>query len=496
MLNRITEKMCSFFEKKLNSDTILTGDDISEFCYNYDKLFVSSIIFQIILILVSLFLDHIVLLSLSPITILLVFYPLIKEKSRKENFLKNVERELPIFSAFLYVDTMLGKSVYQTILSLKNSMILKGISKEAILLEKNVKLRSVPISTILLERARLYGKNNLGRVYSEFIEAETVGVSPNQKAKQSLEKIMGEMKQNFNGYVQRSTDLSELMFSFFLLLPIMLLSFQLAFNKTLNLSQLLIPLAISPAFYFVISSFQPQSDYILKFTDKRVIISILISFLTAPLVYIWLGLSYVFMISTLVISFSIYLQIREADQIAKQLPSLLDKISDYSRIGYGLRSSIDKIVSSGNVSPRTKEFLLEFLKSSDKNIKLNSPSWIFNAVFELLKRIDNVGYMDVKVFSEMSSIIQEMLNMKSSMQNNLQLFTVISAITPFLFSFTLHSFYFVNGQQGILSQVIVVYTIVIELLYSKISKFTIFNFPLIMVTTALSIILSLISVPF
>ncbi|WP_156303701.1 hypothetical protein [Sulfuracidifex tepidarius] len=209
----------------------------------------------------------------------------------------------------------------------------------------------------------------------------------------------------------------------------------------------------------------------------------------------YLGPSLTLMVAVLELSIVFYLQLRVADSLTSKLPAILDKISDYSRVGYGLRSSLQRVINSENIDLRTKKYLIEFLKNLDNEREMTTPSWTFNATLDLLRRIDTLGYVDTKVFSELSAIIQEMLNMRSSMQSNLQLFTVISAITPILFHFTLFSFSFMASDKYVLNQLVNVYTIVIEILYSKISKLTLFNFPLVLVTTVISIILSFFSLP-
>ncbi|WP_370685210.1 membrane pilin protein UpsF [Sulfuracidifex tepidarius] len=494
MLNNIIRRICNFYNKKLERDLMLTGDDISEYCKKYKIYFLISVTSISLIILGSIYIYHDLIFT-SLIPSLLLLSPLLREKIAKDEFLKALEKEVPIFSAYLYANSLLGKSLYQSILNLKDSKILKGISKEAMLLEKNVRMRGLTSTTAILERSRLHRKDALGRIYSEFIDTELVGVSTNQRAKQSLEKVMGEMKQNLNSYVQRSVDLSEVMFSFFLLFPIMLTSFQLAFDKSINLVQVITPLISSPVFYLIISSFQPSSDYIFSFSKKVILGVAGVLVISSILLLKYLGPSLTLMVAVLELSIVFYLQLRVADSLTSKLPAILDKISDYSRVGYGLRSSLQRVINSENIDLRTKKYLIEFLKNLDNEREMTTPSWTFNATLDLLRRIDTLGYVDTKVFSELSAIIQEMLNMRSSMQSNLQLFTVISAITPILFHFTLFSFSFMASDKYVLNQLVNVYTIVIEILYSKISKLTLFNFPLVLVTTVISIILSFFSLP-
>lgn len=495
MLDKIIYRVCNFYYKKLQKDLVLTGNDISEYCKNYKIYFLISALSLFLIILGSIyFYQDLIFVSIIPSLILLS--PLLREKIAKDEFLKALEKESPIFAAYLYANTLLGKSLYQSILNLKDSRILKGISKEAVLLEKNVRMRGLTSTAVILERSRLHRKDALGRIYSEFIDTEIVGISTNQRAKQSLEKIMGEMKQSFNSYVQKSADLSEVMFSFLLLLPIMLISFQLAFNRDINLVQIISPLIASPIFYLVISSFQPSSDYIFSFSKKTAMALTGVIAVSSVLSTKYLGPSLALMTAILEISIVFFLQTRTADSLTSRLPAILDKISDYSRVGYGLRASLQKIINSESIDAKTKKYLIGFLKNLDGQREIRTPSWTFNVTLDLLRRIDTLGYIDTKVFSEMSSIIQEMLNMKSSMQTNLQLFTVISAITPVLFHFTLFSLSFVAGDRYLLNQLVNLYTVVIEVLYSKISKFTLFNFPLMLVTTLISIILSVFPLPF
>lgn len=78
------------------------------------------------------------------------------------------------------------------------------------------------------------------------------------------------------------------------------------------------------------------------------------------------------------------------------------------------------------------------------------------------------------------------------MKRNLQLFTFISVLTPLILHFSLYSFSFLNFNSKFLLNVIGIYVLTLEILYSKISRLTIFNFPLLLVTTVTTLIVSFI----
>ncbi|WP_054837691.1 hypothetical protein [Sulfuracidifex metallicus] len=270
MLEAITSRICNLFSKKLNEDMKITGNDINNYCKKFDKYLILSIITVSISLFLSFMVELIFLFTLI-LPLFIIFHPILLEKSKKEELIKEIEKEIPIFVTLLYIDSILGKSLYQCIESIKGSKILKGISKEAVLLEKSVKLNGISTSRAIVNRSRLHKRNILGSIYSDFIDSESIGVSLSLRARQTLEKVMNRLKENYSTYIQRSSDLSEILFSFFLLLPIMLISFQLAFNNGLNVTQLIAPLLVSPLFYFAITSFQPSSDYLIKFKLREFI---------------------------------------------------------------------------------------------------------------------------------------------------------------------------------------------------------------------------------
>ncbi|MCY0849244.1 membrane pilin protein UpsF [Sulfuracidifex metallicus] len=491
MLEAITSRICNLFRKKLNEDMKITGNDINNYCKKFDKYLILSIITVAISLFLSFKVELIFLFTLI-LPLFIIFHPIILEKSKKEELIKEIEKEIPIFVTLLYIDSILGKSLYQCIESIKGSKILKGISKEAVLLEKSVKLNGISTSRAIVNRSRLHKRNILGSIYSDFIDAESIGVSLSLRARQSLEKVMNRLKENYSTYIQRSSDLSEILFSFFLLLPIMLISFQLAFNNGLNVTQLIAPLLVSPLFYFAITSFQPSSDYLIKFKLREFIPFFTLSIgFAIPLLVLGYPV-YAVMLAMVFLSFPFYLQVRKADSLMEKLPSLLDRLSDYTRVGYSLRGSILRIIESSS-NDITKDYLISFVKTLDKKDEfICSPSWTFNAFLEALKRINILGFIDEKVFIEMSSTVQDILNMRNSMKRNLQLFTFISVLTPLILHFSLYSFSFLNFNSKFLLNIIGIYVLTLEILYSKISRLTIFNFPLFLITTVTTLIVSFI----
>ncbi|WP_157042895.1 hypothetical protein [Sulfuracidifex metallicus] len=73
---------------------------------------------------------------------------------------------------------------------------------------------------------------------------------------------------------------------------------------------------------------------------------------------------------------------RKADSLMEKLPSLLDRLSDYTRVGYSLRGSILRIIESSS-NDITKDYLISFVKTLDK--KMSSSVLLLGPLMRFLK---------------------------------------------------------------------------------------------------------------
>jgi len=179
-----------------------------------------------------------------------------------------------------------------------------------------------------------------------------------------------------------------------------------------------------------------------------------------------------------VFSFIVYRKISVADAVLNNLPYILSDIADYLRIGYSIKSAILKL----NVdSTEFKKFLGELVTKIKKNEAMSNVKtniWIVNAILELIENIDKKGFADTYTFKDLSLVLNNYILLRKKVLQNLRMFNILAIITPIIFYFALGVMTKIKAV-GNLDLIIVLYSIALSIMYAKISRFTIFNFPLL-----------------
>lgn len=110
------------------------------------------------------------------------------------------------------------------------------------------------------------------------------------------------------------------------------------------------------------------------------------------------------------------------------------------------------------------------------NVKTNI--WIVNAILELIENIDKKGFADTYTFKDLSLVLNNYISLRKKVLQNLRMFNILAIITPIIFYFALGVMTKIKAV-GNLDLIIVLYSIALSIMYAKISRFTIFNFPLL-----------------
>lgn len=328
----------------------------------------------------------------------------------------------------------------------------------------------------------------MGKIYSAYMVSMDMGVSLKDRLREAMKEILSLYKEDYRNYVNKATELSEVIFSIFLLLPIVLIGFQFTFK--VSLFELLLPLSFAPLIVFLISIMQPNSDYDINMNWKQ-FIPVILSFVVALLLNVNLSIRFLIIVSGILVSvYLIYRQVRIANQLVKLLPDLLREVADYMKIGYSITGSLSKIRirdKFGVVENIVKKSVLE-----GEVGEVKTPSKLFNNIIELFKIFNKSG-TSYNVLEELAGTLNEIMLVQDSMTKQLRLFDAMVILTPVMLWITFSILGNISSDSATLSGIVVLlYSVTTSFIFSKLSRFTLFYFPTILMGTLIPLILSFI----
>jgi len=193
-----------------------------------------------------------------------------------------------------------------------------------------------------------------------------------------------------------------------------------------------------------------------------------------------------------------YSEIKNSDKIFKDFLNILALVSDYTRLGRGIRQSLLNI-DLDNFSGPTFKFLMK-LKSLIRESKplsmAETGNTFLNQLLGVLDILDRKGSDSLMVIHETMNIISELHDSRRRLSSQLRSFSVLALLTPLLLWFTTTSLSFISSTPaGWINNLNLTYSLVIAAVYSKIYKFTLINPPLYLTVVLLSLTLSMIPHP-
>ncbi|MEM0016571.1 MAG: type II secretion system F family protein [Saccharolobus sp.] len=478
--------------QRITENILYYGDNIERIRETYKKLLTLIPAIIIISLIIGFKISkYFLLLDLS--ILFIYFYPLLLTEIRKEEHRKTIENEISVFLLFAYINSLLGKSLYKTFEEITHSSVFKGLSKEAILLIKEVEILGKSSISAIENRARIHRSDFLGKVYTSYLNGELIGISPSERLRRLLDESVDSLKTSFENYITRVSDIVEIIFLIYLVMPMILLAFQYI-SANSNLFVLIIPLLISPIIYLYILILQPNIGYEINLNnyEKKILFGIpaflLLLIIHFSLLYLIIGIYSLFTL----LSYTVYRRIKYSDDILNNLPYALSDISDYIKLGYSVRNSLGKI-SSNNINFR--KFLSQISDRIRRGYGISSIKtnmWIVNSILELIDSIERKGFADSFVFKEISLILDNYITIRKKIMKELNIFNILSIITPILL-FTTFAILSKIKFIASLDTILVTYSIVLGIIYAKLARFTVFNFPLL--ASLLAVIIIVVTIP-
>jgi flagellar protein FlaJ len=206
-------------------------------------------------------------------------------------------------------------------------------------------------------------------------------------------------------------------------------------------------------------------------------------------------LAFKLVIISIIVSFVvywIYRQIRLANELISILPTLLKEISDYMRLGYNIKFSFKKV--DVNASSRVQRILEEISKEftvKNEVTEVKTPSKLFNIIIQILSLFEKSG-ISYEAMDELSSLVNDLLSVRLSLIRQLRLFDLMVILTPIMLWLTFSMMGNISGSNNVtlFSVLMFSYSLASSVIFSKLSRFTIFYLPTILSGIIMALILS------
>ena len=464
------------FDRKIKTYIEYYGDDLEKIHKSYRttlKIIIPSVILSS---LVGFFKIKFFLFSIPILIFVAYFYPLLYTWSKAEEHKKVVDNEAPFISLASYINSIVDKGLNITFQELSKLKEMKVARIEYTFIDKMIKFMNMSFSEAIERRAKIHTNDMLGKLYNNYLAAIELGITLRDRLRDVTRELLNDRKETYKAYVEKSSGLTEAVFSVFLLVPITLIGFSFAFKA--NLVDLMVPILLSPALYLAIISSQPFKEYDIKY-GKRLLILLII-----PVVFLIpnLPLSIKTFISMLIItafSYSVYSQIVLANDLEKNLSILLKEVGEYMKLGYTLESSIQRVKFT---SKRVNNAIMKYIRDPEN---INSPSRIFNITFRLMFTTSKAGTSSAAL-EELGNIISEIVFTKDNIIKQLRLFDALAILTPVLLWMTFGMPGKIASSTLPVDLIIGSYSVASAMLFTKISRFVAVYFPTMLSLTVIT----------
>ncbi|MEM0374168.1 MAG: hypothetical protein QXO96_06435, partial [Sulfolobales archaeon] len=377
----------------------------------------------------------------------------------------------------LYLNSLLDKGILTSLEEGSKLGIFKVVNKELQQLKKDIILRNISTRKALNNRAIIRKDDIFGKIYMNYLAAEDVGISIPQRMRELLQDTFNWIKENYENYLNFVMSITEGIFSIFILIPILLIAFQSVFS--ISLFQLLIPLALVPPIFLLISLNQPDTGHKIKVK----LLDIIILFTVSILIFLIPTLEIKYKIYCIILAYTIfsikyYLILRNNEKAINLLPNILKNLSDFYQIGHSIKLSMQKL----------DEKIYKLLRNTSRT------NWIINYVLELLNIIENKSSESGNIINELNNILITINGIKRKLVNSLKLYSILNYTTPFIlwFTFSMINPYRVTTVGDIVDIILISYSAALALLFTKISEFTILKPFHVLITSTISLLLTFI----
>ncbi|MCS7111264.1 MAG: hypothetical protein N3D82_02015 [Ignisphaera sp.] len=402
------------------------------------------------------------------------------------NHKRLIDIELKWFIIILSIIEGVGTNIGFLIEKLKRAPLLKSISKEMAIVDRDSKLYFLSHVDALLYRARATPSERLGRIFLGYASKIREGGNISLWLRTRIDEEILRSEFNMKLYVERmAVTISQLAMVLYIILPLIVLSTSmvLSMHFTIVVSIITTPLLISIAY-----SIRPKT--LDSIPMKYVIQSQLVFVVLSIILYNFVG-SYSLAVSWfagIVAGYRAHKMVMETEILDRDSLEILKNVIELRRSGYSVVKALEYIVQSGMLNGVTLRILETVLNRvsqgyslAEVGVEIKSTSFLFRYTIFILGIIHECGGGNEEVLQSLYENIYRVKIMENSVRKLSLFFEMLSIANVFIMVWiwrtvsplvaTLNEYYPLgNGHASLISILIFTSLICFKLISSVIKK--------------------------
>ena len=331
----------------IDDDVLLSGKPLDTFVF-LGKIKTALIISAVILFPSSIFLVFyfpVFVLSLNLIWIVIFFYPKILHNHLSNERKKKINEELPSFVIFSSVLQNVGISLYDSFQLFHETGLFKAMSKEALLLKRNVEYFGLSQIEGLEEMARTHKSESFKNLLLGYTTIWRSGGDLSLYLENRTEELFADLKDKYQSYSNNVGTIVELLVTLLIILPILIMvsSFVMpgsSLEQVVLLATVGIPL-LAMLIGVAIVSMQPASFNSIGLNPNLTAVLVVVGISIGVFTYLlfnetWLSILLAIIIPSGVSAVIVGKQTNEINKSEHSLPQYLRDMTEYKKIGYDI----------------------------------------------------------------------------------------------------------------------------------------------------------------
>lgn len=405
--------------------------------------FVSILIIIPITILLAIIVDFIFFLMLI-IPPILICYPKIKLKSAKIERRIAMDDEIAFFAMYVSVMQTIGKSFYTSILEIVGKGVFPTIETESKMLDRNIRLFGMDPITALNRHGITHPNLHFSNLLLGYVSISKSGGDLGQFMERKSDEFFTYTKFKFSKYTKQSEIIGEMMLILLNILPILLMtsSFLMASESIriiTSISFIVVPVT-TIFMIIIINGVQPKAKDDVKFS----IFSVLLGGIVALIALVmnqppWIVLAIAISVTAIFNHIATYYQFREILMIESALPDFFREITEYRKIGIAIPNAIIRIANQRSYN----HYFDSVLSRIATNLSLGNNlteilesiiirSWFGKISFFVLGKISESGGGTPEILEQITNFTGKIKEAKNEMMSGLQIFSYMAYASPLL----------------------------------------------------------------
>lgn len=458
-LDRIVAKITSqstwqTIIEDINGDVLLSGKPLDTIAamnrVRKTMIFAGVIFFPLSLFLFFEFSP--VFIGLNLIWIMIFAYPKIQLANLAQERKKKVEEEISSFVIFASVMQNVGVGLYESFQLLKETGLFKAMSKEALLLKRNVEYFGLSQMEALEELGRTHKSDHFRNLLLGYTSIWRSGGDLSQYLEDRAEEFFTHLKEKYQTYSNNVGTITEVLVTLLLILPIMIMVVSFVLPGS-SLEQVTILATVGLPFFsilisVVISSIQPTTFNEVGI-DQKILAALagiglavgIGSYLSTN--ELWLAINLAIIVPSTISGIIAGRHYNDITKSEQSLSQFLRDMTEYKKIGYDVVLAIIKLSKDNlynsvfNKKLGELGILLEGGTSPTISVKeIQFRSWFTKTSFYLLAYIAEYGGGNPKTLETINRFISNAKQVVKEGKSSISALSIIIFAAPIIMAFT------------------------------------------------------------